>query len=88
MDSWLGKTKRELIMQWGPPVRTASDGSTGEILVYAYQGYYSGYNGQGSYTYWDYKYMYANYSGSIYYWMTKRERVPPMQIDLNVYKRY
>ena len=88
LDSWLGSTKQSLIMSWGPPARTASDGGTGEILVYADQKYYPGFNGQGAYTYWDYKYMYANSEGKIYYWMTKTERVPPTQIDLNIYKRY
>jgi hypothetical protein len=88
MNSWLGSTKQQLIMSWGPPARTASDGGTGEILVYANQGYWPGVNGQGAYTYWNYKYMYADSNGKIYYWMTRVERVPPTQIDLNVYKRY
>jgi hypothetical protein len=88
MDSWLGSTKQQLIMSWGPPARTASDGGTGEILVYANQGYYPGINGNGAFTYWDYKYMYADSDGKIYYWMTRRERVPPTQIDLNIYRRY
>lgn len=35
MNSWLGSTKQNLIMSWGPPDRIASDGGTGEILVYA-----------------------------------------------------
>ena len=39
MDSWIGKTKRDLIMQLGPPSRTTDDGSSGEILVYAKQVY-------------------------------------------------
>lgn len=88
MDSWLGSTKQELIMQWGPPARTASDGGTGEILVYANQGYYPGINGIGAFTFWNYQYMYADSDGKIYYWMTRRERVPPTQIDLNIYRRY
>jgi hypothetical protein len=88
MNSWIGSTKQELILNWGPPVRTASDGGTGEILVYARQGYFPGYNGQGAYTYWDYRYMYTDSSGKIYSWMTRQERVPPAQIDLNIFKRY
>lgn len=39
MDSWLGKTKRDLIMQFGPPSRNAEDGANGEILVYSKQVY-------------------------------------------------
>ncbi len=88
MNSWLGSTKQNLIMSWGPPARTASDGGAGEILVYANQGYWPGYNGQGAFVFWDYRYMYANSDGIIYYWMTRRERVPPTQIDLSIYKRY
>jgi hypothetical protein len=34
MDSWLGLTKQELIMAWGPPSKTASDAQGGEILIY------------------------------------------------------
>lgn len=88
LNSWLGLTKQQLIMSWGPPTRAASDGGSGEILVYASQGYYAGYNGVGGFTYWDYKYMYIDNSGKIYYWMSKRERIPPTQIDLNIYRRY
>lgn len=88
MDSWLGSTKQQLIMSWGPPDRTTSDGGSGEILVFATQGYWPGYNGQGAFTYWDTKYMYLDSQGKIYYWMIKRERVPPTQIDLNIYRRY
>jgi len=34
MDSWVGSHKSELIAQWGPPTRVASDGKGGEILIY------------------------------------------------------
>lgn len=97
MNSWLGSTKQQLIMSWGPPARTASDGGTGEILVYARQVYipprtiYDGYGGSSTtqaQTYWRYKYMYVDSNGKIYYWMTQRQQVPPTQIDLNIYKRY
>lgn len=88
MDTWMGAPKQRLIMVWGPPTRTASDGGTGEILVYAKQGYSPGVNGVGAFTYWDYKYMYADSNGEIYYWMTRRDRVPPTEINLNIYKRY
>ncbi|MBS1671330.1 MAG: hypothetical protein JST94_07750 [Bacteroidetes bacterium] len=39
MNSWIGHTKRDLIMQFGPPSRTADDGANGEIVVYAKQVY-------------------------------------------------
>lgn len=41
MNSWIGHTKRDLIMQFGPPSRTADDGANGEIVVYAKQVYIS-----------------------------------------------
>jgi hypothetical protein len=36
MKSWVGSTEHELILDWGPPTRTASDGSDGRILIYEY----------------------------------------------------
>lgn len=97
LNSWLNSTKQEIIRSWGPPDRTSSDGGSGEILVYAKQifiperRFYSG--GSSSVispaeTFWDYKYIYVDINKKIYYWRTQREKVPPMQIDLNVYKRY
>lgn len=96
MDSWVGSTKQNLIMSWGPPARTASDGANGEILVYAKQIYipsmtfYNGYGGSTtspSQTYWDYKMFWVNSDGKIYHWMIQRQQIPPMQIDLNIYRR-
>ena len=34
MESWQGHHQSELIADWGPPVRTASDGKGGSILIY------------------------------------------------------
>lgn len=47
--SWKGNTKQELIKSWGPPTKTSSDGSGGEILTYIRTmqfsfGYYIGNN--------------------------------------------
>jgi len=36
MESWIGAHQQELILQWGPPTRTASDGADGWILIYEY----------------------------------------------------
>ena len=33
MDSWLGFQKSALILSWGPPTRTESDGNGGTILI-------------------------------------------------------
>lgn len=34
MESWVGKHQSDLILSWGPPRQTASDGKGGSILVY------------------------------------------------------
>jgi hypothetical protein len=36
MDSWIGKSKHDLIMSWGPPGRVDSDGAGGEVLTYGH----------------------------------------------------
>jgi hypothetical protein len=87
LDSWLGMNKKDLILSWGPPTKTIPDGESGEILVYATQRYLPGENGQGGLVFWDYRYIYSDNTGKIYNWVTRRERVPPTQIDMNIYKR-
>jgi len=87
MNSWLGASKQQLLMSWGPSDRTTSDGNGGEILVYAKAVYLMATSYSPSMTYWDYKMMYVNSNDKIYYWMTRRERVPPQEINLNVYNR-
>lgn len=34
MQSWVGRHQSELILQWGPPTQTSSDGNGGQVLVY------------------------------------------------------
>jgi len=34
MNSWLGHSKQELILSWGPPTRVTSDYQDGEVLIY------------------------------------------------------
>ena len=36
MQSWVGAHQSKLILSWGPPTRTASDGAYGTILIYEY----------------------------------------------------
>lgn len=84
MNSWLGNTRQNLILSWGPPAKTASDGGTGEILIYARQVYIPQYG----MNYYDYKMFYVDAQGKIYHWLMQRQQVPPTQIDLNIYKRY
>ena len=96
MDSWLGSTKKDLIMSWGPPTRTADDGDSGEVLVYAKQIYIAPstlYLSNGTSTttqakeFWDYKMFWINPDGKIYHWLSQRQQIPPSQIDLNIYHR-
>lgn len=81
MDSWLGSTKRSLIMSWGPPARTTSDGGTGEVLIYANQAY-DAYN---RISYYKYTMFYVYPGGTIYHWLTRTERVPPQQVNVDFY---
>lgn len=74
LDSWNGRHKKELILAWGPPSRTTSDGNGGEVLIYSNQ---SAYNGQ---VFWKHTMMYANSAGKIYFWRTQTNAVPPTQI--------
>lgn len=84
MDSWIGSTKQQLIMSEGIPLKTASDGSNGEILMYGKQ---------FTFTYprtrvvWAYKLFYLNSSNKIYHWLIQESEVPPQQIDINLFVR-
>jgi len=72
MDSWMGHHKSELIRSWGPPTRYDSDGQGGQILIYEYTRTV-GATIYGSYlqrTFVDYKEMFANGDGYLYYWRT------------------
>ena len=35
LNSWLGSTKNEILMEFGPPKSVTSDGNNGEILIYS-----------------------------------------------------
>jgi hypothetical protein len=81
MDSWIGSNQHALVMQLGPPDRTASDGDGGEILIYSTQQYNS-YTGQVIY---HCRMFFANRGGIIYHWMTKGSVVPPQQMNIDLY---
>ena len=81
MDSWMGSTKQQLILQKGPPERTASDGSDGEVLIYSTQTYNAYYN----ITQYAYAFFYANKDGVLYHWLVKRGTVPPQQMNVDLY---
>jgi len=76
LDTWIGSSKHQLILSWGPPVRTENDGNGGEVLVYAHEVYIPEYRQH----YWDYKMMYADKDGKIYHWRMSRQQIPPTQI--------
>lgn len=80
MDSWIGSTKQQLIGAWGPPERTASDGGTGEILIYSSSFFQPNINA----TEYVYRMMYVDRDGKIYHWLTRNGIVPPEQINLTV----
>jgi hypothetical protein len=72
MNSWKGSSKHELILKFGPPTSTASDGNGGEILTY--EELKRAYTDSFGYVTFVHKYMfYANSNGIIYHTMYKRE---------------
>lgn len=97
MNSWIGLTKHDLVMNWGPPAKISDDGNGGEILVYAKQIYlpsstfYDGVGGSStsqSLNMWSYRMFYVDSNQKIYYWRSQNVRIPPTEINLNIYKRY
>lgn len=90
MNSWLGHTKQELLLSWGMPARETEDGNGGQIVAFTHGGSTDGINlGYGNRippdAWYDYRIFYINAEGRIYSWRTKREHIPPQQIDLRVY---
>lgn len=84
MDSWIGKTKQNLIMSWGPPERTESDGGTGEVLVYSSK-YYNSYYRTTTYRYTMF-FVYSRRSGgTVYHWLINQGTVPPEQLNIDMY---
>ena len=79
MDSWIGHTKQEVIMSWGPPARSCSDGANGEIIIYSKPILIS-----GVYYYYN-TLFYINKESKVYHWLKKTETVPPEQLDINIY---
>lgn len=97
MDSYLGRTKSNLILNWGPPTNVANDGQGGEIYIYARKIHYQGSSGittptygGGTYTssptpgntFWNYKMFYVNSNGIIYHWKVNSYQIPPNEIIL------
>ena len=55
MNSWIGASKNELLLSWGPPNQTFSDGKGGEVWTYAQDRQTMGNAWTDSYgrTYWN-----------------------------------
>jgi hypothetical protein len=78
MQSWVGQPQSALILAWGPPERTTSDGNGGSILIYGQYVNLGQSPGQvyanGSYTapeqqgYQRTRMFYVNSAGEIYSW--------------------
>lgn len=69
MQSYMGHTAQEVILKWGPPARTITDGADGQVLVFEYWvprsfvpyvGWIGGYTATRSF--------YVNGQGIVYNW--------------------
>lgn len=84
MDSWKGSHYSDMMLNWGPPTYSTSDGIGGQILVYQYDrsggqipGYVTKFGGSVFYTapqnvsYKAERMFYVNKNGIIYSWRWK-----------------
>ena len=78
MTSWVGHTKQDLVLKWGPPTRVASDQNNGEIYIYETQS--MAYNTVR----YNHRMFYINNSGRVYYWRTQSGPIPAQQINLYI----
>lgn len=69
IQSWLGHTKSEIILSWGPPQNISSDGNGGEILIYGTERtiYAPIQNTVVQRTQQSYRHVYCNSFGRIYH---------------------
>tara|TARA_R110001592_G_scaffold363302_1_gene683508 strand:+ start:3302 stop:3676 length:375 start_codon:yes stop_codon:yes gene_type:complete len=71
MDSWLGSSKKELLMSWGSAESVTSDGDNGEIITF--NELKRAYLGELGYVTVNHKYMfYINPQKKIYHWNYSR----------------
>lgn len=82
MQSWMGIHQSNLILQWGPPTRSAPDGAGGTILIYEFDRYLGqvpgravrNFDGSVSYTapestgYVAVRMFWVNANGILYHW--------------------
>lgn len=81
MDSWMGYSRHDLVMKWGPPARTSSDGAGGDIYIYAT----SAANPYGGGILYRYRMFFIGKDDRIYHWISQGGSVPPQQLDVNMY---
>lgn len=86
MDSWLGVTEHEVIMRFGSPTTTSSDGSEGKIVKYTSSQTNTVFTpntvyGRTATTYDNSVYIefYINKEGKVYHWRTNH--APGKQLD-------
>lgn len=92
MDSWVGATKHELIMGFGPASRIASDGNGGEILIYSKIRQINRdvlrlsadgtlYNEQRvPDVYYQHKMFYLDSRNKVYHWLIESNNIPPERL--------
>lgn len=90
LDSWLGSSKHSLIVSWGPPQQTQSDGDGGEVLIYSNRVYSPPIQlATGGWLpatdYYHNRMMYVNDNNKIYSWRTSNTPNPPTRVDLDIY---
>jgi hypothetical protein len=82
MNSWGNQSIQSVILKWGPPVTTTSDGSpNGHIYIWQYLRYASvNTQGQGTNPYYHLREFYVNSRGIIYSWRTDNKNVPVVNV--------
>jgi hypothetical protein len=83
LDSWIGKTKHDLIMEAGYPTRIDPDGDGGEVLLWS-QDLYNPFTGNKFYKYTMY---FVNKNDIVYHWLVQQGAIPPQQLDISLFIR-
>ncbi|QOG02023.1 hypothetical protein [Flavobacterium sp. MDT1-60] len=83
-DKWIGKTKQNLMKNWGTPIRVFDNSTNGEIFVYADQIYdESNRNNsrEAGSSYWNYTYMYVDKNGKVSSFRNEKQNYAPQTLD-------
>ena len=83
LDTWIGATEQQVLLQLGPPTRVTTDGNSGKIYIYENRNYttltYPSTNISGNYpdpdfstttSYTNYLDFYFNADGKVYFYRT------------------